>query len=98
MRLLYFITFYWAFPRSLDGKGSAFNAGDPGSIPGSGRSPGKGDSYPLQYFCLAAGCAQEEPGPGETNFARAAEPQGSGYRRSCELKKLYLLSCGNLLC
>ena len=52
MRLLYFITFYWAFPRSLDGKGSAFNAGDPGTIPGLGKSPGKGDSYPLQYFCL----------------------------------------------
>ena len=33
-----------------DGKASACNAGiDPGSIPGSGRSPEKGDGYPLQY-------------------------------------------------
>ena len=28
------------------------NAGDPGSTPGSGRSPGKGDGSPLQYSCL----------------------------------------------
>ena len=31
---------------------SACNAGDPGSIPGSGRSPGEGDNYPLQYSYL----------------------------------------------
>ena len=31
------------------GKESACNAGDPGSIPGVGRSPGEGISYPLQY-------------------------------------------------
>ena len=29
------------------------NAGDVGSIPGSGRSPGEGNGYPLQYSCLA---------------------------------------------
>ena len=34
-----------------DGKASARNAGDPGSIPGSGRSPGEGNGNPLQY-CL----------------------------------------------
>ena len=28
------------------------NAGDPGSIPGLGRSPGEGNGNPLQYFCL----------------------------------------------
>ena len=37
------------FPHSSAGKESACNAGDPGSIPGSGRSPGKGIGYPLQY-------------------------------------------------
>ena len=31
---------------------SACNAGDPGSIPGSGGSPGEGNGYPLQYSCL----------------------------------------------
>ena len=34
---------------SLNGKESTCNAGDPGSIPGSGRSPGEGMGYPLQY-------------------------------------------------
>ena len=37
------------FPDSSVGKESACNAGDPGSIPGSGRSPGEGIGYPLQY-------------------------------------------------
>ena len=40
------------FPSSSDGKESACNAGDPGSIPGSGRSPGEGNGYPLLYSCL----------------------------------------------
>ena len=40
------------FPGFLDGKVSAYNAGDPGSIPGSGRSPGGGNGNPLQYPCL----------------------------------------------
>ena len=42
----------WGFPGGLDGKESACNAEDPGSIPGSGRSPGEGNGYPLQYSCL----------------------------------------------
>ena len=33
-------------------KESAYNAGDPGLIPGSGRSPGEGNGYPLQYSRL----------------------------------------------
>ena len=40
------------FPGGSDGKASACNAGDPGSIPGSGRSPGEGNDNPLQYSCL----------------------------------------------
>ena len=40
------------FPGGSDGKASAYNAGDPGSIPGSRRSPGEGDGNPLQYSCL----------------------------------------------
>ena len=39
-------------PYSSDAKASACNAGDPGSIPGSGRSPGEGNGNPLQYSCL----------------------------------------------
>ena len=40
------------FPGSSDGKESACNAGDPGSVPGSERSPGEGNSSPLQYSWL----------------------------------------------
>ena len=35
-----------------DGEEPAYNAGDPGSNPGSGRSPGEGNGNPLQYSCL----------------------------------------------
>jgi len=44
--------FFLDFPGGSDGKVSAYNAGDPGSIPGSGRSPGEGNGTPLQYSCL----------------------------------------------
>ena len=40
------------FPGGSDRKASAYNAGDPGSIPGLGRSPGEGNGNPLQYSCL----------------------------------------------
>ena len=40
------------FPSGSDGKESACNARDQSSIPGSGRSPGEGKGYPLQYSCL----------------------------------------------
>ena len=53
------ITFPWpiyrfntGFPGGSDGKGSAWNAGDLGSIPESGRSAGGGHGNPLQYSCL----------------------------------------------
>ena len=39
-------------PSGSDGKESACNAGDPGSIPGSGRPPGEGNGNPHQYSCL----------------------------------------------
>ena len=40
------------FPGHSDGKEPACNVGDPSSTPGSGRSPAKGNGYPLQYTCL----------------------------------------------
>ena len=42
---------YLGFPGGSDGKASACNVGDPGLIPGSGRSPGEGNGNPLQYSC-----------------------------------------------
>ena len=43
---------FWGFPCGSAGKESACNAGDLGSIPGLGRSPGEGKGYPLQYSGL----------------------------------------------
>ena len=40
------------FPGGSDRKNLACSAGDPGSIPGSGRSPGEGHDNPLHYSCL----------------------------------------------
>ena len=48
IQLIYFSFFYFCFYSSA-GYGSACSAGDPGSIPGSGRPPGEGIGYPLQY-------------------------------------------------
>jgi len=50
--LLSFLECQWGFPGGSDGKESACNAGDLGSTPGSGRSPGEGKGNPLQYSCL----------------------------------------------
>ena len=43
---------FMGFPGGSGVKASAWNAGDPGLIPGSGRSPGEVTSYPLLYSCL----------------------------------------------
>ena len=43
--------YIYDFPGGSDGKASAYNAGDPGSVPGLGRS-GEGHGNPLQYSCL----------------------------------------------
>ena len=40
------------FPGGSDGKASIYNVGDPGSIPGLGRSPGEGNGNPLQCYCM----------------------------------------------
>ena len=49
---LNFLQFFRDFPGGSDSKASAYNVGDLGSIPGSGRSPGEGNGNPLQYSCL----------------------------------------------
>ena len=51
----------WGFPRGSDDKESAYNAGDMGSIPRLGRSPGERNGNPLQYSCLEIPWT-EEPG------------------------------------
>ena len=56
------------FPDSSAGKESTSSAGDPGSIPGLGRSPGEGIGYPLQYSwaSLVAQLVKNPPAIGET--------------------------------
>ena len=56
------------FPGGSEGKASACNAGDPGLIPGSGRSAGEGLGYPLQYSwaSLLAQLVKIPPAVGET--------------------------------
>ena len=49
------------FPGGSNGKESAYSAGGPGSIPGSGRSPIEGNGYQLQFSCLENSMG-EEPG------------------------------------
>ena len=44
--------YYMGFPGGSEGKASACNAGDLGSIPGPGRNPGEGNGNPLQYSFL----------------------------------------------
>ena len=46
------VVWFSYFPGGSDGKASVYNVGDPGSIPGLGRSPGEGNGNPLQYYCL----------------------------------------------
>ena len=49
---MWYVTLGLKFPSGSDGKDSTCSAGDPGSISGSGRSPGGGNRNPLQYPCL----------------------------------------------
>ena len=61
-------TRYMGFPGSSAGKESAYNAGDPGLIPVSGKSSGEGIGYPLQYFgaSLVAQLVKHPPAMQET--------------------------------
>ena len=56
------------FPGRSAGKESTWNAGDPSSIPGLGRSPGEGIGYPLRYFwaSLVAQLVKNPPAMQET--------------------------------
>ena len=52
VEILKHLTLFTGFLGGSDGKKSACNAGDLGSIPGLGRSPEEGNGYPLQYSGL----------------------------------------------
>ena len=52
IKRIYMYIHMYNFPGGSDGKASVYNAGDLGSSPGLGRSPGEGNGNPLQYCCL----------------------------------------------
>ena len=67
--------FFEGFPDSPAGKESACNAGDLGSIPGLGRSPGEGKGYPVQYSglensmdCIVHGVAKSQTESSDYHF------------------------------
>ena len=68
LSLFCWIFYTLGFPDSSVGKESACNAGDPSSIPGSGRSPGEGTGYPLQdsWASLVAQLVKNPPAMRET--------------------------------
>ena len=74
-----------AFPGGSDSKASAYNAGDPDSIPGSGRSPGEGNGNPLQYSCLGI------PWMEELGWLLSMESQRTGHDRVTSLSIYYHL-------
>ena len=79
-----------SFPGSSDGKESACNEGDPGSIPGSGRSPGEGNGNPLQHSFLenptdrrawqaaAHGVAKSQTRPSSWHTSKLSTTRASG--------------------
>ena len=75
----------FGFPDSSVGKESPCNTGDPGLIPGLGRSPGEGTGYPLHYFwaSLVAQLGKNLPAMRETwvrSLGREDPPgEGKGY-------------------
>ena len=76
MSYIYLIVLSWyelGFLGGSEVKASACNEGDPGSIPGLGRSPGEGNGNPLQYSCL------ENPVDGGAWWATVQESQRVGH-------------------
>ena len=74
-------------PRGSEGKESACNAGDPGLIPWSGRSPGEGNSHPLQDSCLGNPMDRGAWRATVREFAKSRTPVSNGHFH-CE-------ACGN---
>ena len=52
LQFIFMYAYAWTFPSGFDSKEASCNAGDLGSIPGLGRSPGEGKGYVLQYSGL----------------------------------------------
>ena len=74
------------FPGSSDGKASAYNEGDPGSIPGLGRPPGEGNGNPFQYSCLGNPWTERTGGPQSIGSQRVGHDWATSLSLSLEEK------------
>ena len=86
---------FLCFPGGSDGKGSACNAGDLGSITGLGRSPGGGHGNPLQYSCLENGQIAWQAiingvRKSQTQLVIRQAEHSTSVRRSCMVSELGL--------
>ena len=72
-------------PGVSDGKETACNVGDWGSVPGLGRSPGEGKGYPLQYSCRKNPHGQKQPGG-----LQSIVSQRVGHDWATELKWIFI--------
>ena len=85
------------FPHSSVGKESACNVGDPDLIPGSGRSPGEGKSYLLQYsglensmVCIVHGVAKSQTQLSDLHFQFHIKLQWKSYKQKNHMLELML--------
>ena len=82
------------FPGGSDDKVPAYNAGDPGSIPGSGRSPREVNGNSLQYSCLGKPMDGEVWQATGQGVARVRHDLAINYHHYTEeLSILYIIAC-----
>ena len=79
------VLYLWGFPDSSAGKESACNAGNPGSIPVSGRFVEEGNDYPLQYFSLenSMDCILHGVAKSQTHFTFAPQTASLAPQHCC---------------
>ena len=89
------------FPCDSIGKESAWNEGDRGSIPGLGRSPGEGKSYPLQHsglenstVCIVHGVPKSQTQLSDFHFNFSIHIGAKGQLKDLKLWKLYSFTLG----
>ena len=85
------------FPGGSDGKASAYNAGDLGSIPGSGRSFGERNGNPLQYSCLENPRDLRDKSPNHIALTANNVCIYKSHKTTAQQKKQFLSGCRSTL-